>query len=164
MPTFIIPPKSLNLFSQCAADFISQLGKPCTLFYPPLMITCPNCVNGYNYLTGGPIPFTNGSNCPYCDGSNEIMSGETTDIVTMMVYYDPRDFIKYGDFSLVINDGVIQTRGLMSDLPKIQRTTYAIIHNNAQGMRQMKYIRQGEAVPFGATLSTEFLQFWKRDA
>jgi len=153
---------SIKTFNQIASDFIAGMGKPCELYYPPIEISCPNCTNGYIYLQGGPVPFTNNSPCPYCGGTNKIVTPETHETIYMMVYYNPKDFIKYQEFDAGIADGMVQTRGLISDASKVERISYAIIHNNVDGINQMRYVREGEMVPCGASLSQEFLQMWKR--
>ena len=158
--TFSIPTSIITLHEKACADIIAQLGKSCKLFYPPLRNTCPNCTGGYTYI-GGPYPFQNGMPCPYCNATNIVESEITPDTITMMVYMNPKDFIKYQEFNLNIPSSAIQSRGLMSDLNKVQRCNFMQIMS-IDGIETLRYKKVGEAVPFGLMLREEFLQMWDR--
>lgn len=159
--TFLYPTSAIQLHEKWVSDLVNQLGKQCTLYYPFLRSTCPNCQGGFTYVVGGPVPFTNGSPCPYCGGTNYIQTEPNPDTILMLIYDDPRDFIKYQEFTLAIPDGTIQTRGLMSDLNKVQRCNY-MVRNSVDGIQTMAYQKLGEAIPYGFLQRMEFLQFWKR--
>lgn len=158
----LIPEASVILHEQIAQRFIeSPLGKNITLVYQPLQSKCPNCYGGNVYNGTGLISFDTGSVCPFCNGLDFIIS-EQTEVVRMMVYFDPREWINYQDFSAAnVADGMVQTRGLMSLWPKVERCNYAQIHNDIAGLGFMKYEKFGKMIPFGARARTEFLQFWK---
>lgn len=160
---FPVPLSTIQLHEKWVADFIAQLGKSCTLFYPFLMVSCPNCIGGFQYLTGGPYPFTTGSPCPYCNGTNHIQTEPNPDVITMLIYDDPRDFILYGEFKVAIPAGAIQTRGLMSDLNKVQRCN-RMVRNSIDGIQTMSYTKAGEATPMGFRQTEEFVQSWTRGA
>lgn len=162
MVQFTIPLDSLKLHEKCASDFISQVGKQVTLFYPPLLTKCPNCLDGHAYNGTGPIIFVINSICPYCNGENFIKGDSTTDIITVMLYFDPRDFIKYQDFKLNIDDAVCQMRGNMGDLPKVQRADYLVLHKGIEGLGDIKYKKASQFIPYGVRLQSEFLMMLHR--
>ena len=159
----LIPVSSINKHEEIAEDFINTLGKTCTLIYPPLKIQCINCVGDGRTYGNGPVPFTNNSICPYCEGEGFTYS-EESETVKMMVYFSPKDWLLYNGIDITIPDNMVQTRGLISLLPKIQRATSIIIHVGIEGQGQLIYKKEGEWIPFGARLTTEFLQMWKRNS
>lgn len=159
MVSFAIPQASLQLHEKIFEDFLNSVGKTCTLYGVPVQNKCPNCTGGQNY-NGGPLPFTNGTICPYCNGQDFIQTESTSSIV-LLVYCHPKDFINYNKLQINIPDGSIQTRGLISDLPLIQRAN-TISLNNIIGFENIRFKKLGEFIPFGVRLKTEFSQLWQR--
>lgn len=158
---FPVPLSAILAHEKWVADFIAQIGSSFTLFYPYLRTMCINCNGGFQYNGNGPIIFTTGSPCPYCGGTNFTETEPNPDTITMLCYDNPRDFIKYGEFNVNIPDGALQTRGLMSDLNKVQRCN-RMVRNSIQGIQIMSYIKLGEAHPMGFRDNMEFSQNWKR--
>ena len=95
-------------------EAILLFNRTCTVVYPERRQTCENCVtNTFGgrssnfYRSGGPIPFSRGSNCPLCGGEG-YRNKESTDSVELRIYYRRRDFIDVG-FNADIPSNVIQT-------------------------------------------------------
>lgn len=99
------------LVSQCG------LGLPCKLVKSEgECITCPNCV--YNpitkkslnkYKAGGPIPFSNGTVCPFCLGKGQ-STEKFEEYITMLVCWDKkRDINIFNINELQIPHGGVQS-------------------------------------------------------
>jgi len=158
----LIPLSTIQLHEQVASDFIRDLGKTVTLHYPAIRITCPNCYGGYTYNGTGPNPFPQGQPCSICGGTNNIAQAPESEDITCMVYMNPKDFIQYQDLTMQLQDGLMQIRGKMSDLIKVQRCNSCTVVAGIEGIQTMVWQKLGEAIPYGVRLQSEFLQTWKR--
>lgn len=166
---FNIPDTLLQLHEQVSTDMLisANIGVDVGLYYPPRRSDCPNCE--YNsfakksaniYTAGGPIPFTNGTLCPYCNGNGFIYS-EEEDTVKMKIYWTPKDWIDIG-FDVQQADGIIQTQALVSDLPKIQKCNYMIPNLRTYSSVQYKYKLIKESVPHGFRQDKFFISYWQQ--
>ena len=66
-----LPASAFTKFNEAVLLFM----RTATLVYPPKQEDCPNCIKqtlggrSVNiYTPGGPVPFTTGMPCPYCNG------------------------------------------------------------------------------------------------
>jgi hypothetical protein len=123
--TLTIPSGIWAKYYEAADLFIdnNNIGKACTLIYPPIRIDCSNCViNHFGgistnvYRHGGPAPF-NGK-CPLCGGSGR-REEETTGSIRLRIYHSRRDWIKVNNLN--IPDATVQVIGYATDLPNLLR-------------------------------------------
>lgn len=149
-----IPDSLFALYNEFADDFITKnFGVNCKLVYPAIREECSNCVldvfgqrSSNIYKAGGPIPFTDGL-CPYCEGVGykEI---ETTETLKLRVNWSKKQFIKIATLTTV-PDGAVQIIGFLSDLPKIQRSSYIILNSDQNDNYTWAYILYSEPMPHG---------------
>jgi hypothetical protein len=144
-------------------------GKTCRLIYEPKDLECPNCFldndTGYStsiYKTGGPVPFTNYTMCPYCNGVGRLRVEETGDI-RLRVYFDHRQFVKIQEAKNIVLDGdIIQVIGYMTDLPKMQRAKEMIIDTQVESYKTYRFQPHSAPCPWGFMHDRYFFQFWIR--
>lgn len=161
-------------------SLVDNLGVICTINYPPLKSDCPNCelhplskVSANIYTAGGPYPFTNGMQCPYCLGKGWI---ETTATATFkaMIIYDPKGYWltslrgRQTGANIMENsqwrvpDGIIQLIGNLTDLPNIERGSSFIINSAQEGISRGLYKRYGDATTEGLGQNRYYFQFMER--
>ncbi len=133
-------------------DLITELGKDCRLVYPPRWNACVNCVydpvgnkSSNHWLSGGPLPFSNGSTCPLCDGVGR-RAEEITEDTKFLCAWEPRKFF-YPIKSLDIRApfSIVQTKGYISpDLPKVLRAEHMVFQTGIEGVLRKKYKLMGQ--------------------
>lgn len=123
---FIIPDDTFDDFNSA----ISQYERSITLTYPEIKTECPNCSldtmgtrnrSISKYKDGGPMPFTNGMPCPYCDGKGYIES-VTTESVPARIYLEPEQWAK--TVNIKIPKGSIMTIFEISYSTKVRKCKY----------------------------------------
>lgn len=165
--TSLLTPDVLNVAKLAFDSLIYTLGKTCRLFITPKTLRCINCIydpinkrSSNIYLTGGPYPFPEGSQCPLCGGKGIIVE-EAYDDVILLIQEDVSKFQKIG--SLNFPDGSIQTKGFITDLPKIQRCNYMLKHVDLSSILPQKYKLSGEPIcPGNIVKSRYFVCLWER--
>lgn len=132
----------------------SDTGNSCLLVYPPIASECPNCIfdlasqrSSNIYKAGGPIPFTNGTICPYCGGEGRSLlpSNET---IKVRAYFDARSFVNVPP-GFVGTAGQAQIIGYFTDVPKFNRATFLLLFSNLSQTLRQKYERSGPAIAYG---------------
>ena len=164
---FTLTPDIKAIISSAFDDIITELGKICRVYYTPKIILCVNCIfDSVNhrstglYLSGGPYPFPVGSPCPVCFGRGTITE-EAYDDVNLLIQEDVKQFQKIGN--LDFPNGSIQTKGLVADLPKIQRCDHMLKHVNLSDVLPQKYKLLGEPIcPGNIIQSRYFICLWER--
>jgi len=152
-----------NLHRDAIYHILETCSQTCTIVYGDTKFTdCENCIfdviNGRSsnrYQSGGPIPFTNGTTCPYCQGNGRIGT-ESTESVELGIIWDYKNFMSLGGggssfgnnkeqlFNLQSVEGMIQTYSKLDDtLPQLRRAKKLIIAEKETGMRQT-FERAGE--------------------
>lgn len=161
-------------------SLIDNLGVNCSCVNPPTKTDCQNCVlnplsrvSSNVYQTGGPIPFPNGSQCPYCFGAGWIEI-EASLTVKVMVVYDPKGYWLTSlrsrqtganvmeNMKWNVPDGIIQIIGNLSNLATIERANYLLINQQQYNSQKAKYKRYGDATIEGLGQNRYFFQFMER--
>lgn len=127
-------------------DLITELGKNCMLVYPPKMTACVNCVydpigkkSSNVYLSGGPTPFGATQRCPMCDGAGR-MAIPVQESIKLLCSLDPKKFfMPVPDIPIGSPEAYLQTKGMLSDLPKIKRADFLIFQTDISGIIEKKF-------------------------
>lgn len=166
--TIEIPSSVINSFNEGIDAIITAFGVPCKLYYAPKVTSCPNCyvdpnsqLSSHRYKADGPIPFTNGSLCPYCNGQGNIQE-PSTETISLCVYWTSKEFKKIAQVQFDIPEGAILTKGYMTDFPKIQRAIEIQVNTTIEGIIDYRYVRYKEGIPSGFLGNRYILQFWNR--
>jgi hypothetical protein len=160
----------VRLIAQNAIDdLIDQLGKDCRLIYPPDWQQCANCIydsigekSSNIWITGGPIPFDAGSTCPMCGGVGRRAIEKTANI-RMLVQAEPSKWWVKPPFNVQVPTGMIQTKGYMSDVPRLLQSRKMIFQTDIEGIMRMRYELVGEPIDQGNIIQGRyFVALWQR--
>lgn len=86
---------------------------------------------------------------------------EKLEDIKLKVYWDSKDWTKVGG-NIISPDTAIQTIFFASDMDRIMRASYLIVHNEITDIRAFKFVRSGEPFPMGLRQNRYFGCFWKR--
>lgn len=165
---FTITNKIRQIASDGIDDLIDQLGKDCLLIYPALKDDCPNCIydsstgrSSGRYKSGGPRPFPTGTICPVCRGSGTIES-TITDTVKLLCQWNPKQFTMLAG-NIERPNSVVQTKGYMTDLPKIVRARRMIIEIPVEPYIKATFELIGNPIDPGNIIQGRyFIALWKQ--
>jgi len=126
------------------------LGKTCLLVYPARYIKCDNCVldphsgrSTGRYRHGGPMPFNQGK-CPMCQGEGR-KAHEVSEEITLNCNWEPRKFVTpIPGIDLKIPYSLVETKGYMSDLPKILKADHMVFQLPVNPIIRQKFKLVGE--------------------
>ena len=170
MAIFTISDEIRQVAMDAFDTLINELSKTCRLYYPPKMQECSNCVvdmigrkSSNIYLHGGPIPFPFGGMCPMCDGAG-YKAIEVYHDVNFLVNENIKSFYKDGLPSNVnLPNGTIQTKGYITDMPKVKRCSHMIKHLALENYQTMNYTLYGEPLSPGNIIQGRyFVALWLR--
>jgi hypothetical protein len=86
---------------------------------------------------------------------------ETPETIRLKVYWDSRAWVKAGG-NIVVPESSIQTIFFASDLPKIMRAKYLLVHQAIENKREYRFVMYGEPFPMGLRQNRYFGCFWQR--
>jgi|TARA_R100000008_G_scaffold82837_1_gene67523 hypothetical protein len=92
-------------------------------------------------------------------GTKKFRTVENTENITLRVYWDKKDFKKYGNVD--IPDGSVMTIGNYSDLAKIRKAAFLLIECDKTGHTQWKFEKAAEPTVHGLN-SAYLMSYWKR--
>lgn len=84
---------------------------------------------------------------------------ETTESITLRVYWDKKDFKKFGNIQAP--DGSVMTIGQYSDMIKIQKASALLINTDRTGHKDWKFTKSSEPTIHGLD-NNYFMCFWSR--
>ena len=93
-------------------------------------------------------------------GDKSYREVETLEDIKLKVYWENKSFVKVGN--IAVPENAIQTIGMMTDLPKVLRAKYLIVHKDIKDYKLMKFERSGEHFPMGLKQTRYFGCFWSR--
>lgn len=150
----------------------SGFGKPCRLVYPPRPVACANCVIDPNSgrstnrpRSGAAVPFASGQPCPLCSGSGKRETENYDDIVLKCDWEMKKFLLPVPDLQLRVPYSVVQTKGFMSDVPKVMKAAYLLVNTPISGVLRQKYKLLGEpGDPSNIIQGRYFVALWERVA
>lgn len=127
----------------------------CTLYYPPLVTACTNCVysgkGGTNVYNGtGPKPFTFGV-CPVCGGKGK-RETQNTEEVRLRIYWDRASWIRgysKADETMRYPSGSLQILGKLGDSAKILKSNKIVVNSQEERYRRWEYKLDSEIFKHG---------------
>lgn len=87
---------------------------------------------------------------------------ETKETIRLKVYWSNKDWVKIGGSDLVIPDNSIQTIFFASDMDKVMRAKYLLVHQDIETIREYRFVMFGEPFPMGLRQNRYFGCFWQR--
>lgn len=92
-------------------------------------------------------------------GGKKFKTVEVTENITLRIYWDQKEFKKYGNISLP--DGSVMAIGNYSELAKIKKAAFLLIETAKTGHAQWKFEKAAEPTVHG--LNKDYLtSYWKR--
>ncbi len=148
-------------------DTLDQWGRDVILYYTPVMEVCSLCVvdpignkPANHWIHGGNMP-AGQPGCPMCGGQG-YKAIQKTDTIKLSVIRNPKYWMDIG-VPIDNPDGMIQTRGYASDLPKVLLSDYMTVKDDIVQYGDARYKRHGEFVdPYRLIQNRYFMGFWKR--
>jgi hypothetical protein len=92
-------------------------------------------------------------------GTKKFKTVETTENITLRIYWDEKDFKKYGNVNMP--DGSVMAIGNYSDLDKIRKAAFLLIETAKTGHAQWKFDKTAEPTVHGLNKSY-LISYWKR--
>lgn len=92
-------------------------------------------------------------------GTTSFKTVETTENITLRVYWDKKDFKKFGNIE--VRDGSIMTIGKYSDLSNINRAKALLINTDKTGHIEWRFTKSSEPTLHGLD-NNYFMCFWSR--
>lgn len=151
-------------------DILDLFGKPCRLVYPESFISCANCIfdnigkkSSNKWVTGGPMPFHAGSICPICNGAGKIAT-ENSATIYMTINWGQTNFNKSAPINVRVPiGGTIETRGYLTDLPKVKKCRSMNILGDISAYGHFNFKLEGEpSDPFQFIPGRYFIANWTR--
>jgi hypothetical protein len=92
-------------------------------------------------------------------GSKKFKTVENTESITLRIYWDEKDFKKYGNVNMP--DGSIMAISTYSDLAKIRRAAFLLVQTAKTAHTQWKFEKAAEPTVHG--LNNDYLMsYWRR--
>lgn len=145
------------------------LALPCILYYPSVKTVCSDC-NGQtigdlpgNVLRHGiPSPVFAGG-CPQCGGTG-YRESQPTETLNLQVNTNPTKFAQQFKMLMLEQAGqYAQTKGLLTDMPKLIRCVDILLNNNVGGYIEYKFTRASEPIPGGLFQDRYCYTLWRRN-
>lgn len=159
---FTLTEDIVSLGRTAFTDMINELGKNFVVHYPPILTPCSNCFydsinkrSSNRYRPGGPEVFPDGAECPVCRGVGG-NNTEVTEVMKLLPNYDIRTFVGISLEKYRINDGMMQTRGLLRNLPKMEKCQYLSGPLNTDGFVSQRYELLSGPVDISNIVQAEF--------
>lgn len=163
----------LAVTSNAIDSLIHQLGKPCRLVYPPVMQPCPQgCPLPVGksqatdiWRTGGTARPGNISTCAVCGGAGQMAVTQTETITLLCNFmvkpWNGLDLPQGVDFR--VPGGLCQTKGFITDLPKLKRCIEAVLATNVEPYVRYTYRLHGEPLDTSNIVQGRYCQaLWIR--
>jgi hypothetical protein len=99
----------------------------------------------------------------YKRGEKTFKEVEKQETIRLKVYWDSKSWYKAGG-DIVVPDNSIQTIFFASDLDKVMRAKYLLVHDTIKELRHFKFTKFGEPFPMGLRQNRYFGCFWQRTA
>lgn len=153
-----IPSGIFTKYGSIADEMLSTFGISCKLVYvDKIQVSAtaaptPKKIKVMNLQNMGP-------DTGFKRGNTSFKTVETTDDITLRVYWSKKDFRKIGEIDLP--DGSIMAIGNYSDLTNINKASFLLIHSDRTGHKEWKFQKAAEPVVFG--LDDNYLaSYWSR--
>ena len=172
-----VPLFDISGIQQIAADafdtLILQFGKPCRLIYPAMMVPCPQgCPTPVGakqatdvWRTGGMTKPGNISTCAVCGGTGQITK-EQTEEITLLCDFDVKPWNRLQvpqEVDFRVPGGFCQTKGFLTDMPKVLRCQSAVLNTKAEPYLRYTYKLLSEPIENYKIVQGRYFQaLWQR--
>lgn len=155
--TFTIPSGLFTIYAEYADAMLdlTGFGVPCKLVYTDkITITTQQVPSTERRLSMDPS-----ANAGFSLPDNNFKMVETTENITMRVYWTQRDFKKFS--GVVIPDGGVMCISRYSDLAKINKCKALLINTDKTGHSELRFEKSAEPTIHGLD-NNYLMSYWKR--
>jgi len=99
------------------------------------------------------------SDSGFSRGNKKFKTVETTENITLRIYWDQKDFKKFGNVN--IPDGSVMAIGNYSELAKIRKAAFLLIQTAKTAHAQWKFEKAAEPTVHGLN-NSYLMSYWKR--
>jgi len=160
-----IPTGVYTKYNEFASEMLNQssgFGIPCQLVYTDKIevVEAENIKTARNFRQKRVMDVQRvNPDAGFSRGTKRFKTVENTENITLRVYWDQKDFRKYGNVD--IPDGSVMAIGRYSDLGKIRKADFLLIQTAKTGHVQWKFEKMAEPTVHG--LNNDYLMsYWKR--
>lgn len=154
-----IPPIVFTKYSEFAEAMVSPsgFGAACKLVYMEKIEVTNNVPNikARKVMNVQDISPDSG----FTRGNSSFKTTETTEDITLRVYWDKRDFKKFGNIQ--VPDGSVMTIGKYSDLERINKAKALLLYSDRTGNVEWRFVKSSEPTLHGLD-NQYFMCFWSR--
>lgn len=86
---------------------------------------------------------------------------EKIETIRLKVYWDSKSWVKLGG-DITVPDNSIQTIFFATDLDRVMRAKYLLVHQTIADKREYRFVKHGEPFPMGLRQNRYFGCFWQR--
>lgn len=161
---FTLDAGTIQIMEYAINDIILYLGKQCKIVYPPKTVPCGNCLRDASgksrniYLHGGPVPFPSNSICPLCGGSGSSKEEEVTEIVQVIINWNPKEWMNIKLDQTRLANGVLHVKGHIGDMPKFMRMSYMVPDIKIAAYADYRFQLKGEPWSGGNIVQGKFFE------
>ncbi|MAK37648.1 MAG: hypothetical protein CMC15_15930 [Flavobacteriaceae bacterium] len=156
-----IPSGVFNKYAEFADGMLNLttgFGTQCQLVYTDKIEVITNDVPNFKQKRVFDVQSMN-PDSGFSRGSKKFKTVETTENITLRVYWDEKEFKKFGNIS--IPEGGVMAIGNYSELAKIRKAAFLLIETAKTGHAQWKFEKAAEPTVHG--LDSDYLMsYWKR--
>lgn len=156
----------IEIYQSRIDALINQLGKNIILEFNPIIVPCRNCIfdpirkrSTGEYKIGGPRPFQNGRQCPWCKGRGFEETQETR-CIQGLIKFNPKDIANY-NISVNNNKSIIRVKTFLYHADDIKKTKTAIIDSDQQSIVIARSRLIKGPVPVGLRDDRYIISFWE---
>jgi len=164
--TIQIPSTLITIYQSYIDSLINQLGKHVLLEFDSVLTPCPNCefdlINQRSrgiYISGGPISFSRGSQCPYCKG-NGLLETKSEKCIIALTKWSPKEI---NDFNISVNNdkAIVRLKAFLSESDNLIRAKTAIIEYDQRSLVVMRARMIRGIVPIGLRDDRYCTSYWE---
>jgi len=145
-------------FADTMLNLANGFGTQCQLVYTDQIEIVTNNVPNFKQKRVFDVQSMN-PDSGFSRGSKKFKTVETTEDITLRIYWDEKDFKKFGNIN--IPDGGVMAIGNYSELTKIRKAAFLLIETAKTGHAQWKFEKTAEPTIHG--LDTNYLMsYWSR--
>ena len=137
---------------------LDGFGTQCKLVYTDKIEVIDNAVPDFNQKRVFDLQKTNPSS-GFGRGSRKFKTVETTEDIVLRVYWDEKDFKKFGNIQMP--DGSVMAIGQFSELAKIRKAAFLLIETAKDGHAEWKFEKAAEPTIHGLNKGY-LISYWKR--
>lgn len=153
----IIPQAVFNKYGEFVDHMTDDFGITCTLIYAEQVEIVSNTLPTFKQKKT--MDLRKSASQDFARGDVEYKTVETTENVTMRVYFDKKDFKKFGNINLP--DGSIICYGKLNIFDKITKASYLKVLDTELRFQDYKFEKAAEPTIHGLN-ANYFISYWKR--